>query len=204
MTTSHTCCTSSRHSLGLALYPTISPKQITASACGCISANTASSASRLACKSEMIAYFMPHPSFVKLRGVAERPPPCGTQRPVPARDVLHEICARIWLVYRGLRPTRPPSPYYRMPPGLRLATASGVLPHGVDGLSGRHAHQPAGAHATRYPLEPRPAATKHRSPDCSSHNTRSSYHATQTSDMVMLLVSGPSHDVVSQAGMARD
>src|SRR4029453_2563978 len=59
MTTFHTFCTSAKNSLGLALYPTISPKQITASACGCISANTASRASRLACTSEMIAYFMP-------------------------------------------------------------------------------------------------------------------------------------------------
>src|SRR5215510_9795649 len=203
MTTSHTCCTSSRHSLGLALYPTISPKQITVSACGCISANTASRASRLACKSEMIAYFMPHPSSVNLRGVAERPPPCGTQRPVPARGVLHEICARIWLVYRGLRPTRPPSPYYRMPPGLRLATASGVLLHGADELSRRHAHQPAGAHATRYPLELRPAAIRHHCPDCSFHNTRSNYHATRMSGMAALLVSGPPHAVASQAGRAR-
>src|SRR5262249_34880053 len=95
------------------------------------------------------------------------------------------------------------SPYYRMPPELRLATASGVLPPGADGLSGRHAHQPAGAHATRYLLGSRPAAIRYRSPDCSFHNTRSSDHATRTSGMAALLVSGPPHAVAPQAGRAR-
>src|SRR5262245_60111656 len=90
-----------------------------------------------------------------------------------------------------------------MPPGLRLATASGALPPGADELSGRHAHRPAGAHATRYPLGLRPAAIRPRSPDYFSHNTRSSYHATRTSGMAALLVSGPPHDVASQAGRAR-
>src|SRR5438309_7306591 len=90
-----------------------------------------------------------------------------------------------------------------MPPGLRLATASGVRPPGADGLSGRRVHQPAGVHATRYPLGSRPAAIRHRSPDCSCHNTPSSYHATRTSGMAALLASGPPHDVLSQAGRAR-
>src|SRR5919108_2721033 len=90
-----------------------------------------------------------------------------------------------------------------MPPGLRLAIASGVRPPGVDELSGRHAPQPAGAHATRYLLESRPAAIRPRSPDCFSHNTRSNDHATRTSGTATLLVSGPPHAVASRAGRAR-